>query len=303
LGMSTSERLKGWLQPTLGAVMLSCVLVLVRAVLPGVGGSLGFAAFVTLGLLVALRRIADQMLQAAARTTLGGSLRTDPPRALVLLERPTPNLHFERPSSSALKSLAWLGAATGIAAFFVLGSLLRSDDALPYRLAGAASSYDDVRARAPITVQSVTTMPHLVIAEAGPGEVDDLIPLGVSLINADAGDTVILSGLSSGWNITNGRPWSAHGWRLFAHELANAAIRPAPSFIGGADITVELRRAGLTIDRRSLHVEWIGGAPRTASEGRSLPPARSHTGRILVDDTTGDHEALFRQFLQWSAKR
>jgi hypothetical protein len=117
------------------------------------------------------------MLQAAARTTLGGSLRTNPPRALVLLERTTPNLHFEPRSSSALKSLAWLGAATAngsIAAFFLLGSLLRSDDALPYRLAGAASSYDDVRAR--IAVQSVTTMPHLVIAEAGPGEVDDLIP-------------------------------------------------------------------------------------------------------------------------------
>jgi hypothetical protein len=306
LGMSTPERFKGWLQPTLGAVMLSCVLVLVRAVLPGVGGSLGFAAFVTSGLLVALRHVADRMLQAAARTTLGGSLKTDPPRALVLLERTPPNLPFEPRSSSALKSFAWLGAATAtgsIAAFFVLGSLLRSDDALPYRLAGEASRYDDVRARAPIALQSVTTMPHLVIAEAGPGEVDDLIPLGVSLINADADDTVILSGLSSGSNITNGRPWSAHGWRLFAHELANAAIRPAPGFIGGADITVELRRAGLTIDRRSLHVEWIGGASRTASEGRSLPPTRSYTGRTLVDGTTGDHETLFREFLQWSAKR
>jgi hypothetical protein len=310
LGMSTPERLKGWLQPTLGAFVLSCVLVLVRAVLPGLGGSLGFAAFVTLATLVALRRVVDQMLATTSRATLGASLRTDaptdPPRALALLGRTTPNLRFEPRSSSALKSLAWFGAAIAngsIAAFFVLGSLLRSDAALPYRLAGEASSRDDVRARAPIAVQSVTSMPQLVIAEAGRGEVDDLIPLGVSLINAEAADTVILSGLSSGSNITNGRPYSADGWQLFAHELANAAIRPAPGFIGGADITVELRWAGLTIDRRSLHFEWIGGAPRTAAEGRSLPPARSHTGRILVDGTTGDHEALFREFLQWSAKR
>jgi hypothetical protein len=308
LGMSTPERLKGWLQPALGAFVLSCVLVLVRAVLPGVGGSLGFAAFVSLAILVALRRAADQMLPTTASATLGGSLRTDaptdPPRALALLERPTPNLTFEPRSSSALKSLAWLGAATAngsIAAFFVLGSLLTSDATRAYRFARETSSYD-VSSRAPIARQSVTTMPHLVIAEAGPGEVDDLIPLGVSLINPDAADTVILSGLSSGSNITNGRPWSADGWRLFAHELANAAIRPAPGFIGGADIAVELRRAGVTIDRRSLHVEWIGAAPRTTSEVSSLPSDRSYTGRILIDGTTGDHEALFREFLQWLAK-
>jgi hypothetical protein len=94
----------------------------------------------------------------------------------------------------------------------------------------------------------------------------------------------------------------ADGWRLFAHELANAAIRPAPGFIGGADITVELRRAGVTIDQRSLHVEWIGAAPRTTSEVSSLHSGRSYTGRILIDGTTGDHEALFREFLQWLAK-
>jgi hypothetical protein len=305
LGMSAPERLKGRLQPTLGAFVLLCVLVLVRAVMPGVGGSLGFAAFVTLAALVALRRVADQMLPTTVRATLGCSLKTDPPRGLALRERTTPNLPFEPRSSSALKRLAWLGAAIAnstIAAFCVLGSLLRSDAALPYRLAGEAPSYDDVRARAPITVESVTTMPQLVITEAGPGEVDDVIPLGVSLVNADAADTVILSGLSTGSNITNGRPWSADGWQLFAHELANAAIRPARGFIGGADITVELRRAGLTVDRRSLHVEWIGEAPRTASEGRSLSPERSHTGRVLVDGATGDHEALFREFLQWSAQ-
>jgi hypothetical protein len=308
LGMSTPERLKGWLQPALAAFVLSCVLVLVRAVLPGVGGSLGFAAFVSLAMLVALRRAADQMLPTTARATLGGGLRTDaptdPPRAPALLERTTPNLTFEPRNSSALKSLAWLGAATAngsIAAFFVLCSLLSSDATRPYRFAGETSNYD-VSARAPIAVQSVTTMPQLVIAEAGPGEVDDLIPLGVSLINPDAADTVILSGLASGSNITNGRPWSADGWRLFAHELAKAAIRPPPGFIGGADITVELRRAGVTIDRRSLHVEWIGATPRTTSEVASLPSDRSYTGRILVDGTTGDHEALFREFLQWLAK-
>jgi hypothetical protein len=53
LGMSTPERLNGWFQPVLGALVLTSTLVLMRAVLPGVGGSLGFAAFVTVAILVA----------------------------------------------------------------------------------------------------------------------------------------------------------------------------------------------------------------------------------------------------------
>ena len=54
LGMSTPERLKGWIQPLLGTIVLTAVLVLVSILLPGLGGSLGFAAFVTVAMLVAL---------------------------------------------------------------------------------------------------------------------------------------------------------------------------------------------------------------------------------------------------------
>jgi hypothetical protein len=56
LGMSTPERLRGSFQPLFEALVLSTVLVLVRAFLPGVRGGLGLAAFLTAALLVALRR-------------------------------------------------------------------------------------------------------------------------------------------------------------------------------------------------------------------------------------------------------
>jgi hypothetical protein len=55
--MSTPERLKGRIEPFLGAVLLSVVLIQVKRFLPGVGGSLGLAAFVTVWLLVTLKRI------------------------------------------------------------------------------------------------------------------------------------------------------------------------------------------------------------------------------------------------------
>jgi hypothetical protein len=60
LGMSTPERLKGRIEPFLGAVLLSVVLVQVKRLLPGVGGSLGLAAFVTVWMLVTLKRIASR---------------------------------------------------------------------------------------------------------------------------------------------------------------------------------------------------------------------------------------------------
>jgi hypothetical protein len=61
LGMSTPERLRGWFQPLFGALVLTAVLVLVRAFLPDVGGGLGLAAFVTMVLLVALSRATARM--------------------------------------------------------------------------------------------------------------------------------------------------------------------------------------------------------------------------------------------------
>jgi hypothetical protein len=75
LGMSTPERLKGWFQPLFGALVLTAVLVLVRAFLPGVGGGLGLAAFVTVALLVALSRATARMRPNADTQSRELSLR------------------------------------------------------------------------------------------------------------------------------------------------------------------------------------------------------------------------------------
>jgi hypothetical protein len=69
------------------------------------------------------------------------------------------------------------------------------------------------------------------------------------------------------------------------------AIRPLPRFVGGADITLELRRAGLTIDRQALRFEWIGGCIGSPTSG------------IRPDGTAADQEALLSEFSQWLSKR
>jgi len=137
------------------------------------------------------------------------------------------------------------------------------------------------------------TAAHLVVADARPHQVDELMPLGVSLANADA---VVLSGLPSGWSLTNGRRSTAGGWHLFADELANAAIRPLPRFVGGADITLELRRAGLTIDRQALHFEWIGGRIGSPPLAGCAQTARRLIRRhSLVNSRNGSHKRSGRQ--------
>jgi hypothetical protein len=57
LGMSTPDRIRGWLQPVVAAYVLTSLLVVVRAFLPGIGGGLGLAAFVTVALLMAYSRL------------------------------------------------------------------------------------------------------------------------------------------------------------------------------------------------------------------------------------------------------
>jgi hypothetical protein len=67
LGMSTPDRIKGWLQPIVAAYVLTSLLVVVRAFLPGIGGGLGLAAFVTVALLMAYSRLSLDDRQGAGR--------------------------------------------------------------------------------------------------------------------------------------------------------------------------------------------------------------------------------------------
>jgi hypothetical protein len=123
--MSTPERLNGWFQPVAGALVLTSALVLVRKVLPGVGGSLGFAAFVTVAILVALNRAAAWMArEMQPRHNRGGHRRgllpcsRPPPQRSEILPKPRgrqpiETTHAHRPASRS-------GAARAQAAEFAI---------------------------------------------------------------------------------------------------------------------------------------------------------------------------------------
>src|SRR5215469_941096 len=57
LGTSSSERLTGWRQTAFGAVVLTAMLPVVRAIFPDLGGGLGLAAFFTVAFVSAVSRV------------------------------------------------------------------------------------------------------------------------------------------------------------------------------------------------------------------------------------------------------
>jgi hypothetical protein len=191
-----------------------------------------------------------------------------------------PTMLPEPRGSSTLGTLVWLGAAIAAAtvvALVVVGKLPGWNAATTEQAAGSPTESGPVEAPGP----SARTSPRLAIDAAASGAVDDLIPLGISLTNADNGDAVVLNGLPAGSNITSGRPSGPSGWLMFAFELGNAAIRPPLGFVGGADVTVELRRGDRTVDNRTLHLEWTGAPPRVATVAVAAPPIIATSTRRL----------------------
>jgi len=259
-GMSTRDRLAGWFRPAASALVLMILLVPVRAYLNGFGGGLGLAAFVAVVLLIAASR--------ATAWITGDGL-------------------------SANRRFATAVASATIAVCLLLGAIsaeLVGEDA-PISVAATAPE--------PATESSDAGSVRLVVDRPAPAAADHPIPVGISLTNAAADDVVVLSGLPSGSTMTNGRPSPTGDWHLVASELADVAIRPAEGFVGGANITVELRRPDRSIiDRQELHLEWVGPAASGATTAVTAPPVAEASTGPSADVVMEDEEELFREFLQ-----
>jgi hypothetical protein len=178
LGMSTPERLKGWMQPLLGAIVLTAMLVLVSALLPGLGGSLGFAAFVTGVVLLALNGLfgGGRSLDNAMQETVRGHLLQ-----LRAYASATPMF-----GSGKARAIA---VAASIAGLLVAGWLV-----LPHQLASQENqeTQENAVASAPVTEQSAPLPPQPVLVQTTPGPDDDgAIPAGqipANGIDADRAD-------------------------------------------------------------------------------------------------------------------
>jgi hypothetical protein len=266
LGMSSPERLNGWFKPALGSFVLTAVLVLVRAFLPGVGGRLGFAAFVTVGMLAALSRVTAWIVTGWMTREI---LTRDKTAAIGNHACPR---NREPQDTSTLWMQTALGSAianAGLAAPLVVGWLLNA--ATADRLAEEAPG--PIGATGPVVGTPARTAPQPAMAEAAPAVVKGVIPLVIFLPSV---------ALPSGSNMTNDRRSAPNGWYLSAYQFANSAIRPAPGSVSG----VITERADPTVDRQALYIDRTSEAeaPPAASTDAAPPSIEPSTSRLAQPD-------------------
>jgi hypothetical protein len=256
LGMSTPERLKGWVQAILGGVLLTAMLVIVKTLLPDVGGELGFAAFVTVAVLLAPSRMT---------TWLG----TEDP---VQRNRPQAAASDRLTAGRPLRrAITMAGSLAGLA---LIGWL-----ALPGQVASEEPA-DETEASAPAAEQPVRPIEHMALVQAKPDTVNEAVVAATAaadVINADLG-------LSLELNATTTVP--------AAHDVVGAAdSRAEPERADVASTaTVEAAQRGALPDdavkyREALFrefMQWRAAHSGAIAQPRPQPGKRSRNPDLQI---------------------
>jgi hypothetical protein len=278
LGMSTSERLKGRIEAVMAAMVLAVLLVQVRRLLPGVGGSLGLAAFLTVAVVVALGQI-------AAFLARGFSGRRENPQAVIQPFALDPiavgeNLRFEPQGSPAEGTARWRVRVTAnaILASLAIGCLLLRVLLVP------EGPLSNMAASTPVAGGPASSPEQPVLFLALPQTVDDAIPPGTPSVEVDkadltptrdswvAGQVVAGQGANDQAQL-KGRPDTA----ISAASEAAAPPTAQPDINGVPD---GIKESSDTIFHRFL--QWHAARSAGMTERSPQPPnkKRSHFSRI-----------------------
>ena len=246
LGMSSRERLKGWIETVLGAVVLASLIIQVRIFLPGIGGGLGLAAFVTVAVLVTLKQFTRFVLPINRSENMATQLSTVRDRSGHSVANP----QFER-RRSTWSEISWRPAAAiaslAVAAA-VIGGLVWPTQFVSKKSISVAT--------APVSVvDEVTPDPAASQAEVRSDASDAATPLRTA--EANPGST------ASGQNASSENP----------SEISAAS--PA-----------ELRLSSAAVDERAAGSEEPKTAPPVTSEViTAREPARGETQKAEDDAT------------------
>jgi hypothetical protein len=277
LGMSTPERLKGRIETVMAAMVLAALLVQVKRFLPGVGGSLGLAAFLTVAVVVALNQIAGFVARGFSGRHEDVETVTQPfaPGPIAVGESP----QFE-PKASAVGTARWRAriTANAILASLAIGCLLLrvllvSEGPLLNMAASTQAAGD-----------AASNPEQPVLFEAIPQAVDGAISFGAPTVEVDKADlTVARDILAAGQDVKSqdvkdqdviGQDVSGQA-QLKDQADTSAAARPAapamaqPVINGVPDSTKE---SGDTIFRRFL--QWRAARSTEIPEPSRQPPKK-----------------------------
>ena len=207
LGMSSRERLKGWIETVLGAVVLASLIIQVRIFLPGIGGGLGLAAFVTVAVLVTLKQFTRFVLPINRSENMATQLSTVRSRAGHSVANP----QFER-RRSTWSEISWRPAAA-IASLAVAAAVIGG---LVWPTQFASKKSISVATASVSVVDEVTPDPAAPQAEVRSGAIDAATPLGTA--EASPGST------ASGQNTSSENPSEISAASPAGLRLSSAAV-------------------------------------------------------------------------------
>jgi hypothetical protein len=185
LGMATPERLNGRMEAVLAAAVLAALLVHVKRLLPGVGGSLGLAAFLTVAVFAVLRQITVFVARAIPGRNENLETVTQPVADDRIAVGVSPWFEPQAPSTVGMVGCRTRATANAILASLAIGCLV-----LPVLL-GPEGPVLNMAASTQVAggVASIPEQP--VLFQAKPQTVDDAIPFVTSSVEANKVDVTI----------------------------------------------------------------------------------------------------------------
>jgi hypothetical protein len=97
-------------------------------------------------------------------------------------------------------------------------------------------------------------------------QTDALLTISAGDVGSDA--AVVVAGLAAGSTLSAGAPAGPNMWRLSIEDLGDVVLAPPAGFVGGMDLSLELRLADQTaVGRAALQLEWRAND--------TLPPPKS----------------------------
>jgi hypothetical protein len=173
--MSSRERLNGWIEAVLGAVVLACLIVWVSIFIPGIGGGLGLAAFVTVAFLVTLKQFTRFVLPINRSENMATQLSTV--RSQAGLSVANPRFESRRSTWSEISWRPAAAIASLAVAAAVIGGLVWPTQFVSKKSISVAT--------APVSVvDEVTPDPAALQAEARSDASDAAAPLGTAEASA-----------------------------------------------------------------------------------------------------------------------
>jgi hypothetical protein len=148
--------------------------------------------------------------------------------------------------------------------------------------------------------RGVQSKPRLILQQSASGAVDDVIPLGVQVVNSRTiTGSLEIQPLPAGMAISSGRRIGTV-WRIGAGDAVSATIRPPAGFSGAVDLTVDLRLSDDSlVDSGFVHREWLQ-RPSASEPVRGVTDSDITTNNVMATITPTDETTRLETSLRAS---